>query len=779
MNVFKHILLGAILLASQSLYAQTLSGKITDADNQMPLNGVQLYFPEIKKGAISNVDGQYYFDKLPNKKLILQVSCMGYKSESISLDLKEISTHDFKLHFSVTEMSELVVTGQAGYVEKNRTPAPISLVPKQALLRSSGTNLIDALSKEPGVSQISTGSGISKPVIRGLGYNRVVVVNDGIRQEGQQWGDEHGIEIDEYAVDHAEILKGPASLAFGSDAMAGVINLISAPSVAPNTVKAIAMLNYQTNNHLWGYSGQAQGNQNDWLWAAQLGGKHTQDFQNSIDGKVENSDFSENSARIMLGKNRQNGYTHTNFSLYNINPNIPSLEEHTDEHEEHNGHEEGHSHSHNQEIVHYKASIENRDYIGQQGKLTETLGFQQNRRKEFEEDEVALYMVLNSLNYDVKYEHSSLNNWKFTTGVGGMYQHSENKGVEYLVPNYVLFDIGAYFIAHKQIGQWDLSGGLRYDHRSSTGEELHTEEVEHGDHVHEAADIFDGFDVKFSGLSASLGATYQLSDVTYTKLNLACGYRAPNVAELGSNGSHEGSYQYQLGNAELDAEHSFQLDWGIGVSSQHIATELNLFSNHINNYIYNRKIQNVTGSDSIMDNSSVYQYAQGKAHLYGGELFIDYHPHAMHWLHIQNTISYTRGRLLQQADSLSNLPMIPPFNWQPELKFDLGNLSKYTKHTFFSLGLDVNAAQDDYFSAYNTETRTPAYTLVNASVGTDFITKKGRNFCSFYLSGNNLANKSYQSHLNRLKYAGHNEETGKEGFYNMGRNFNFKLIFKY
>ncbi|MFV0520936.1 MAG: TonB-dependent receptor [Mangrovibacterium sp.] len=780
-HILKRILLVILFMASQQLYAQSLSGTITDANTHKTMPGVRLYFPDIKKGTITDENGAYTLEKLPKSKLTLQVSFIGYQSISKSIDLNQTKQLNFEMQFAVTEMSELVVTGQAGHVEKRRTPSPISLVPKKALLESSGTNIIDALAKEPGVSQITTGAGISKPVIRGLGYNRVVVVNDGIRQEGQQWGDEHGIEIDEYSVDHVEILKGPASLAFGSDAMAGVINMLSAPTLPKNTVQGNAIFNYQTNNNLIGYSGGAQGNNNDWIWGVRVSGKRAQDFHNKIDGAVDNSSFSDNAANIMFGKNRKNGYTHLNMGVYNVNPSIPSLTEHDHEEEDHDHlrseedtEEHHHLHEHSQEITHYKASLENRDYLGKNGKLTETIGFQQNRRKEFEEDEIALYMRLNTLNYDVKYEYQTANNWDFTSGIGGMYQNSENFGTEYLVPDYNLFDIGLYFIAHKQWEKWDISGGFRYDHRHSVGDELHVEE-EHGDHSHEE-EIFAGFNKNFSGLSGSIGATYQISDKAYTKLNLSRGYRAPNVAELGSNGSHEGSYQYQLGNVHLKPEYSFQINWGIGIQSQHVAAELNLFSNHISNYIYNHKLQNIAGSDSIIDENPAYQYAQDKAHLYGGELFIDYHPHAMHWLHIQNTLSYTRGRLTNQADSMSNLPMIPPLCWQPELKFDLNRLSKITQNSFISIGLDVNAAQNHYFSAYNTETVTPAYTLINASVGTDFVNKKNKTICSLYISGNNLANKAYQNHLNRLKYAGHNEETGKEGYYNMGRNISFKLI---
>ena len=116
------------------------------------------------------------------------------------------------------------------------------------MLKSASTKIIDALCKIADLSQINTGAAISKPVIRGLGYNRVVVINDGVRQEGQQWGDEHGIEIDEYSVAKAEVLKGPASIMYGSDALAGVVNFITNVPVPEGTIKGNVLANYQTNN---------------------------------------------------------------------------------------------------------------------------------------------------------------------------------------------------------------------------------------------------------------------------------------------------------------------------------------------------------------------------------------------------------------------------------------------------------------------------------------------------------------------------------------------------
>ena len=213
-----------------------LSGKITDTHRE-PVIGATVYFPELKTGAVTDTVGNYTLDNLPKRIMLVQISALGYKMIAENIDLKTIYKKDFVLTESVVEINEVVVTGQSGATQMIKMPTPMSIITQKELQQQSASNLIDAISSQPGISQITTGSGISKPVIRGLGYNRVVVVNDGVRQEGQQWGDEHGIEIDENEVSRVEILKGPASLMYGSDAMAGVINFFSAPILSQGKMR--------------------------------------------------------------------------------------------------------------------------------------------------------------------------------------------------------------------------------------------------------------------------------------------------------------------------------------------------------------------------------------------------------------------------------------------------------------------------------------------------------------------------------------------------------------
>src|SRR6202012_4765700 len=178
------------------------------------------------------------------------------------------TTLDVQLQASAIEASEVVVTGVSKATEIKRNPVPMAAVSKSFIDQHSASgNVIDEIATLPGVSAVTTGPNISKPFIHGLGYNRVITLMDGIRQEGQQWGDEHGIEVDQNSIDRIEVIKGPASLTYGSDAIGGVVNLISPPPVPEGKILGSFQSVYGTNNGLYNTSFRLGGNQNGWEWA--------------------------------------------------------------------------------------------------------------------------------------------------------------------------------------------------------------------------------------------------------------------------------------------------------------------------------------------------------------------------------------------------------------------------------------------------------------------------------------------------------------------------------
>lgn len=665
-----------------------------------------------------------------------------------------------KKHQPMTETSvkldEVVITSFVGNQRVKQSPAPVSIISARQLEAQPSSNLIDAIAHIPGVSQVTTGSGISKPVIRGLGFNRVLVVNDGVRQEGQQWGDEHGVEIDQHTVHSVEIVKGPASLRYGSDAMAGAIVFHHAPVPLEGEMKANVFSGFQINNGLWDYSLNMQGNQRGFVWNTLYSGKLAHDYKNRYDGYVHGSRYKEQSVSQMLGINKHYGYSHLTLSYYHLTPGIVE------------GEEEGNKSYGKtlpfQQIHHYKAVLNNSFRLGD-GTLKAILGYQLNHRQEFEEsqNECGLDFALHTMTYDVHYDWAQMMGWQFSVGMNGMYQKSENRGVEFLIPNYHLFDYGLFAMASKQVGKMNFSGGIRYDLRR-----LHSDAL-----IEDKEQRFDAFCRSFQGLSGSLGMTYEIAKGLSAKLNLSRGFRAPNISELGSNGVHEGAQLYQKGNEFLKPENSWQLDLGIDYSSSFVYAQVALFANRIGNYIFSERMAGDNGKPVFFDNVPVYQYTSGNARIMGGELSVDIHP--ISHLHIGNSFAYVNSVQSHRPSEAKYLPFTPAPRWNTDVKYEFICGGSTFDNLFVKLAMECNLRQSHFYAVNQTETATPSYTLFHLYAGTD-VCHHGKRLFSLYFSGENLFDRAYQNHLSRLKNLGLNPMTGRQGVYNMGRNFSVRFV---
>ena len=779
-------------------YSNVLTGKVVDKLTHQPLPGATIYLPDLRVGAAADAQGNYTIKNLPKGKYLVDVHYIGYAAYSVPVAISGTTTRDFELGETLIEKNEVVITGANLATSVRKTPTPISVIRRDYLDDNISTNIIDAIAKVPGVTQLSTGPAISKPFIRGLGYNRVVVVGDGIRQEGQQWGDEHGIEIDDYNVSRIEVLKGPASLTYGSDALAGVVNIVPMASLPEGKIKGNVDANYQTNNGMMAYHADIAGNNNGFSWGAFVTQKQAHDYKNKYDNYVFNSRFNNTNFGANIGINKQWGYSHLSFTSFN--QHLGLVEGDRDSNGDfvklvnNNGEEDevpvtgSDNKSYTmtvpkQQINHQKIVWDNSLYLHNGGRLGLTLGYQLNQRREFGEvlapNTPGLYLHLQTFNYALKYYLPEMKGWQTTVGVNGMQQTNENKGEEFLIPGYSLFDFGAFAVTSKTFDKLTLSGGLRFDNRSMNSKALFLDAD--GKPANTGDSKFDAFKRNFSNVSGSVGISYEASEAVVLKLNAARGFRAPNIAELSANGVHEGTIKYEYGNQDLKPEVSTQVDAGVDFNTEHVSLTASVFYNHINNFIFSRKLFNTAGTDSIpaVDNDEGYaafKYQQTDANLYGGEMMLDIHPHPIDWLHFENTFSYVRATASNSADSTKYLPNIPATRWLSELKGRFKKVGKSPLHNaYIGVQMDVNFAQNDVFYAYETETPTSGYTLFNAGFGSDFVNKKNKTLFSLHFAVNNFTDVAYQNHLSRLKYAPINEVTGRSGVYNVGRNFSVKL----
>ena len=761
------------------------TGKITDAITGEPLSGASILFPDLKLGTHADISGKFQFAHLPAGHYLIEISHIGYTSIIEHVDINDNTERNFALQPSVLENQTVIVTGVSNATNIKKAPIPVTALRRAELLQSSSTNIIDALAKKPGISQLSTGPGISKPVIRGLGYNRVLVINEGVRQEGQQWGDEHGIEIDELSINRAEILKGPASLMYGSDALAGVINLITNVPVSEGTIRGNFLTNIQSNSNLRALNANIAGNKNGFNWNVYGTLRSAGNYQNKYDGKVPGSSFNEKNAGGYIGINKKWGYSHLILSTFNQNVGLvegdrddatgrfilfagtPFERIATDE-----DLDERKPFIPRQNMTHNKIITDNNLTIGK-SRLKLNVGYQKNQRKEFadpeKENDAELFFDMNTVTYNAHLVLPEVKEWHITIGANGMYQMSKNKAEEVLIPEYNLFDIGGFVYVQRYFKQLTLSGGVRYDNRSVDSKEFF-----------DSTDLkFAAFNRSFSNFSGSVGVSYEPADFLTLKANIARGFRAPNMAELGSNGVHEGTFRYEYGDKDLKSETSLQLDGGVEVNYEHFNLGIAGFYNGINDFIFYRKLESVFGGDSIInvggDNIPAFQFNQNDAKLSGLEVSLDIHPHPLDWLHFENAVSFVRGKFDEKIGGTDNLPLIPATKLSSELEASFKKTGKALRNFYLKVEMENFFKQDKPFFAYDTETSTPGYTLLNAGIGTDILNRKEKIIFNIHFAAINLTDAAYQNHLSRLKYAGENMVTGRIGVFNPGRNFSLKI----
>ncbi len=756
------VLLTLISVAAQA--QATLTGKVSDAATGESLPGATLYIPDLKTGVSTDNDGIYHFTNLPKSTLLFQASYIGYGSKTALVDLRKMTTIDFRLSEKAIEAQEVVITGSGISTDNSRSSITITPIGKAELLTTPSTNIIDAISAIPGLSQITTGGDVSKPVIRGLSYSHVITLNEGVRQEGQQWGDEHGVEIDQFSADRIEVLKGPASLFYGSDAMGGVINILEPIHAPMNTIRGEFASQFATNNMMTNSTLMLEGNHNGFTWRARGSYKNAASYKSPPE-YVYNSCFNELNFSTMVGLNKKWGFSHVHYSRYDANIGMVEGQRDSVSGQFINANDEIVSASDvksripelpYQNVRHNKiTSVSN--FISGNSQVRINLGYQDNDRREFVESssEPSLYMHLITWTYDAKYTYLFHGGIELVAGMGGMTQSNANRGKEYLVPDYRLNSLGGFVYAKKSWKKWTLNAGVRYDRIWVEGKSLYIDSL--GIPSSSGDTIFPGFNSKFGAFSGSTGFTYAASGVLNFKFNLGSGFRSPNIAELGSNGVHEGTFRYEIGNAALKSENSLQADGEISAGWHMVRVTFSGYYNYISNYIYQRNI----GGEKIVRKENtylVYRFVQGNSTLKGFELEVDFHPTDA--LHFDNSIDYVVGT--NESTGIP-LPFMPALHSVHKLRWTF-ETSKHCVLTapYLEVGGQIHYAQNriDTF-----ETPTSGYFTLDASAGTGL--HVARQVWTLFISGSNLTNTKYFDNMSRLK---------EVGIYNPGWGLTFGLV---
>lgn len=726
----KKILITLLLGFSAVLQAQiSVSGTVTNGASQ-PIKGVSVYIGAIQKGTKTDENGKYTLNNLPKNGLNINFTYVGFMSQNIAIKNSEaIQTIDVTLEESIFEMDEVIVSTAFNKIQSQNVMKVEHETVKD--LQQKGTStLIEGLATIPGVSQVSTGTSIGKPVIRGLSGNRVLVYSQGVRMENQQFGDEHGLGLNDAGIESVEVIKGPASLLYGSDALGGVLYFNPEKFADANTFKANLNQKLFSNTLGSNTSIGLKTSTENWKFLARGSYNTHSDYRVSGGDRVTNTRYNETDFKTAAGYSNARFSTVLRYNYNNLDLGLP---------------EDGigaQSSSKNtalprQAVSNHLLSLNSIIYFTNT-KLDVDLGYVTNDRSEFEDsDEASLQMKLKTFNYNAKYHLPKMGNLETILGVQGMHQTNTNFGEELLIPDATTNDFGIFGTANYEWGSSSaLQAGLRFDNRKISSE-VNGEVGEEG--------YFQAVDKSFDSFNAALGYKTDLATNFTMRLNLASGFRAPNLAELTSNGVHEGTNRYEIGNSELKTEQNFQTDLNLEYKTDHFEFFVNGFYNHIDNYIY------TAPAGTIIDDNAVFNYIQTNAKLYGGEVGLHFHPHPLDWLHYETAFESVTAKK-QDGDYL---PLIPANNWNNTFRGEF-DIKDWLTSGFATINVSTTLSQDNV-SGF--ETRSAGYTLVNLGLGGTV--KFGKTVFDVNLNANNLFDKEYIAHLSRLK---------TDGIANIGRN---------
>nr|WP_315198131.1 TonB-dependent receptor [uncultured Flavobacterium sp.] len=734
----KLYILALLLGLTTFLQAQnSISGKVTDSKNN-PLTGVTVYTAESHKSAKTDENGVYTLTELPNGEENFVFSYVGFATQNKKIvKIQNTQTVDIVMEEMAFQMDEVIVSTPFSKLQSQNV-MKVDRESIKSMQEKGSATLIEGLATIPGVSQVSTGTSIGKPVIRGLSGNRVLVYSQGVRLENQQFGDEHGLGLNDAGVENVEVIKGPASLLYGSDALGGVLFFNPEKFALANTFQGDFGQRFFSNTLGSNTTLGLKASTDNWKYLIR-GAYNTQSDYKIPDGdRVTNTRFQEMDFKAAIGYSNAKFSSVLRYNYNNLDLGIP---------------EEGITDQTTtkktafpkQGVYNNLLSLNNTLFF-KNSKLDVNLGYIRNDRNEFEDSDVAvLHMILNTFDYNIKYYLPAIGKVETIFGVQGMSQDNKNLGEEYLIPNATTNDFGVFATGIYGWGSNSLQAGIRFDNRHLVSEE-------HG--IVDEEGYFEALDKKYDSFNASLGyKTNFTTDLTF-RLNAATGFRAPNLAELSSNGVHEGTFRYELGNPNLKTEQNVQTDLDLEYKSTHFEFSVSAFYNHINDYIY------AEPSGAEIDGFKVYDYIQNNANLYGGEIALHIHPHPLDWLHIESSFETVTGKLQDRG----YLPQIPANNWNNTIKTDFV-IGKWLEESFATLNVSTTFSQNNV-SGFDIPS--DDYTLLNVGFGGKV--KFGKTAFDVNLNGNNLLNKTYIPHLSRLATA---------GIPNIGINGVFGIAFKF
>ena len=725
MNKIK--ILGIMLLLCSIINAQNrITGRVTDVDS-LPLPGATVYIHELNKGTIADVNGEYTINNVPDGKLNVQFSFMGYGNviQTIVLN-KSDKVLNAKLKQTSIEAEEIVVSG--GYNStQHENAVKIDVLKLGELYAGQTPNFTKVLTRVPGVDMISKGSGVSKPVIRGLSMNDILVLNNGFRFENYQYSSHHPLGIDEFGISDVEIIKGPASLIYGSDAIGGVINFIKEKPAPIGQITGDYNLQLFSNTSGMTNNIGLKGASKNFFGGVRIGQKTNADYLQGGGDYAPNSRFNEYSIKANAGYACETG-TFRIFFDHN-NQKLGLVEEEAIEDITKRGRT---NEIFYQQLNTNMLSLQNKIYLGKY-KLDLNSSYQNTELIHFAEAGVyELQKDLGTLTYETKLYLPSDEKSEYILGFQGLNQKNTNLNDRetILLPDALTSNYSVFCLLQRTfLDKLKLQTGIRYDYKMiSTDETGLTANPE---------SYRPSINKNFNSFSGSIGSTSNILDHLFLRVNFATAFRTPNLAELTSNGQHE--TRYEVGEQDLVPENSYESDLSLHYHRENISVDIAGFYNIVNNYIYISPTGETTTSGL-----GIYKYKQNNSVLYGCEAGIHIHPEFIPWLHFQTTYANVTGR--QRTGEY--LPFVPADKLNFEIRAESKKMS-ILSDAFISLRSGTAFDKNDVAPE---ETTTPGYTLFDFGVGGNLkINKQDLIVC---LNIDNILDTKYVDHLSTLKEVG-------------------------
>jgi iron complex outermembrane receptor protein len=777
-----YLALFALAISCQVAMAQTtytLSGQVMD-ESHHPLPGAVI---QLDKGAFTTVsdrNGKFIFTGLLAKTYALEVSFLGYQTFADSVQPWNNKFTEIELKTKRQTLQEVIVTDHHAEILIREDSRSVEVVNDEYLKRNLSGSLMNSLDRLPGISSVTIGAGQSKPVIRGLGFNRVVVAENGIKHEGQQWGIDHGLEIDQYAAERIEVIKGPSSLMYGSDAIGGLINITQYKSPAANTLGGSMVLTGKTNNKSLGGSLNLYGRKENLFVTMRITGVDYADYRVPSDhvfiydwkvplhnNQVRNTAGNEYNIHLSSGYITGNFSTRFYYSLVNLNSgifaNAAGLEPLDADRALHD-YSDRDILMPFQDVTHHKITNHSVIRMGKD-KLELELGYQKNFRQEWMiysphggmpqefpgnlpfPETLEKEFDLKIYSGNIRYTFSDNKKFSLVTGINA--DHSQNRinGRGFLIPDYDRTLAGAFIISKYKTSEHGVfNSGIRYDYGNIVTHEYfdwYTTPVidESGDTNDVILQRAGNISRNFNKVSWSLGYSYA-KDPVQIKVNLGKSFRVPHAKELAANGFNAHMFRIEKGDSSLKAEEAYQFDIGLEWGSEKFAIGVSPFASYFPNYIY----LNPTAKFDEALYKQVFAYTETEVFRYGGELHAHYS--VTDFLKTGIIAEYIYSQQLSGSKKGFTLPFSPP----PSVLLNVGltgNDGKWLHAPFLSIDYKIVLEQNNVVPPEET---TAGYQLINLRAGLKVFT--GANHIHINAQVQNLLNTKYYNHASYYRIIG-------------------------